>query len=157
MANYGYIAKDTLFGPERPSARAIDWGRSDRGLSSGRAATVLQSRRRIHGRTRNHASVNRNALAPREPSIHGSRECPNGEYGLAKTLYNRWKRWSEKGVFARIMAGLAAEGADHKTIMIDATYLKAHRTASSLRKKRGACSPNRAHEGRHQYEITCRH
>ncbi|ARC35481.1 hypothetical protein A6J80_02980 [Paracoccus yeei] len=32
-----------------------------------------------------------------------------------------------------IMVGLAAESADHKTIMIDATYLKAHRTASSLR------------------------
>jgi len=60
-----------------------------------------------------------------------------GEYGPAKTLYNRWKRWSEKGVFARIMAGLAAEGAEHKTIMIDATYLKAHRTASSLRAKKG--------------------
>mgnify|MGYP000423637195 FL=1 len=60
-----------------------------------------------------------------------------GEYGPAKTLCNRWKRWSEKGVFARIMAGLAAEGAGHKTIMIDATYLKAHRTASSLRVKKG--------------------
>jgi transposase len=55
------------------------------------------------------------------------------EYGPAKTLYNRWKRWSDNGVFARIMVGLAAESADHKTIMIDATYLKAHRTASSLR------------------------
>lgn len=32
-------------------ARAIDWDQSDCGLSSGRAATVLQSRRRIHGRT----------------------------------------------------------------------------------------------------------
>jgi transposase len=37
-----------------------------------------------------------------------------------KTLYNRWKRWSDKGTFARIM------------VMIDATYLKAHRTATSL-------------------------
>ncbi|MEZ5725438.1 MAG: IS5 family transposase [Paracoccaceae bacterium] len=59
------------------------------------------------------------------------------EYGPAKTLYNRWKRWSENGVFARIMMGLAAESAEHKTIMIDATYLKAHRTASSLRVKKG--------------------
>ena len=33
------------------------------------------------------------------------------------------------------MAGLAAEGSDPKTIMIDATYLKAHRTACSLRAK----------------------
>ena len=59
------------------------------------------------------------------------------EYGPAKTLYNRWKRWSDNGVFARIMTGLAAERAEHKTIMIDATYLKAHRTASSLGVKKG--------------------
>lgn len=59
------------------------------------------------------------------------------EYGPPRTLYNRWKRWSDMGVFARIMEGLAAEGTDHKTIMIDATYLKAHRTASSLRLKKG--------------------
>ena len=59
------------------------------------------------------------------------------EYGPHKTLYNRWKRWSDMGVFARIMAGLAAEGTETKTVMIDATYLKAHRTASSLRVKKG--------------------
>ena len=75
--------------------------------------------------------VNRNGLrwcdAPRE-------------YGPPKTLYNRWVRWSRMGVFARIMEGLAAEsagGTERKTIMIDATYLKAHRTASSLRAKKG--------------------
>ncbi|MBR9653587.1 IS5 family transposase [Thalassovita aquimarina] len=59
------------------------------------------------------------------------------EYGPPKTLYNRWKRWSEMGVFARIFEGLASEAADQTTIMIDATYLKAHRTASSLRGKKG--------------------
>ena len=60
------------------------------------------------------------------------------EYGPHKTLYNRWKRWSDMGVFARIMEGLAAEAVERKTVMIDATYLKAHRTASSLRAKMGA-------------------
>ena len=64
------------------------------------------------------------------------RDAPR-EYGPAKTLYNRWKRWSDKGVFTRMMDGLASKGADRKTIMIDATYLKAHRTASSLRVKKG--------------------
>src|SRR3546814_9011967 len=29
------------------------------------------------------------------------------EYGPAKTLYNRWKRWSDKGIFIRMMEGLA--------------------------------------------------
>jgi len=67
------------------------------------------------------------------------------EYGLPKTLYNRWKRWSEMGVFARIFEGLAAEAANQKTIVIDVTYLKAHRTASSMRgKKGGALSADRA-------------
>jgi transposase len=61
------------------------------------------------------------------------------EYGLAKTLYNRWKRWGDKVIFIQMMEGLAVpEAAEHKTIMIDATYLKAHRTASSLRVKKGA-------------------
>ena len=58
-------------------------------------------------------------------------------YGPPKTLYNRWKRWCDMGVFARIMAGLASEAAEQKIVMIDATYLKAHRTASSLAVKKG--------------------
>ena len=58
-------------------------------------------------------------------------------YGPPKTLHNRWKRWSDLGVFARTMNGLAAEIPDNKTISIDATYLKAHRTASSLGLEKG--------------------
>ena len=59
------------------------------------------------------------------------------DYGPHKTLYNRWKRWGEKGVFLQMMEELAAASAEPKTVMIDATYLKAHRTASSLQVKRG--------------------
>ena len=59
------------------------------------------------------------------------------DYGPHKTLYNRWKRWGEKGIFLQMMEGLAAASAEPKTVMIDATYLKAHRTASSLRVKKG--------------------
>ena len=59
------------------------------------------------------------------------------DYGPHKTLYNRWKRWSDNGVFARILAGLAAGETRQKAILIDATYLKAHRTASSLSAKKG--------------------
>ena len=46
-------------------------------------------------------------------------------YGPHKTLWQRWKRWGEMGVFVRMMEGLA--GAAPKTVMIDATHLKAHR------------------------------
>lgn len=70
--------------------------------------------------------VNRNGLR--------WRDAPR-EYGPSKT--HRWKRWGEKGVFIAMMDGLSARGTERKTIMIDATYLKAHRTASSLRLKRG--------------------
>ncbi len=40
-------------------------------------------------------------------------------------------------VFARIMARLSGETPDDMTISIDATYLKAHGTASSLRLRKG--------------------
>ena len=59
------------------------------------------------------------------------------EYGPPKTLDNRWQRWSDMDVFARMMEELASKAADRKTVMIDATYLKAHRTASNLRLKKG--------------------
>ncbi len=55
---------------------------------------------------------------------------------LTRPFCNRWVRWSRMGVFARIMTGLAEEAHDPRTIMIDATYLKAHRTASSLSVKK---------------------
>jgi putative transposase len=54
-------------------------------------------------------------------------------YGPHKTLYNRFVRWSRLGVFNRIFSELAGEG--DGTLMIDATSLKAHRTAASLLKK----------------------
>ena len=74
------------------------------------------------------------------------RDAPR-EFGPAKTLYNRWKRWSDKGVFVAMMDGLASRGAERKTIMLDATYLKAHRTASSLRVKRGSWPADRRTKG----------
>ena len=56
-------------------------------------------------------------------------------YGPHKTLYNRFIRWSRIGVFDRIFEALAAESRATDTVMIDATHLKAHRTAASLLKK----------------------
>lgn len=56
-------------------------------------------------------------------------------YGPPKTLYNRFIRWSKAGVFDRIFCTLAALSEATGTVMIDATHLKAHRTAASLLKK----------------------
>jgi len=55
-------------------------------------------------------------------------------YGPHKTLYNRFIRWSRMGVFDRIFTSLTAEEGPPDRLMIDATHLKAHRTASSLLK-----------------------
>ena len=62
-------------------------------------------------------------------------------YGPPKTLYNRWKRWSRRGVFARIMTEVAAQAQDAEVVMIDATHAKAHRTASSLVVQKGGPLP----------------
>ena len=64
------------------------------------------------------------------------RDAPEA-YGPHTTLYSRWKRWSEKGIFARMLLELADRGGDTETLMIDATHLKTHRTASSLGLKKG--------------------
>ena len=87
--------------------------------------------------------VNRNGLR--------WRDAPSA-YGPHKTLHNRRKRWGEAGVFTRMMEGLAAVGAEPQAVMIDATYLKAHRAASSLRVKRGSRPPYRAHQRRHEHQ-----
>jgi transposase len=97
-------------------------------------------------------------LEPFFPKIHGKQRVDNRwvlsgitcisrnglrlhhapkEYGRPKTLYNRWKRWGDKGAFVRMMESLVAEAAVPKTEMIDATFLKAHGTATSLRSKMG--------------------
>lgn len=62
------------------------------------------------------------------------RDAPHG-YGPHKTIYNRFVRWSRLGVFNKIFAELASKAAKPRRIMIDATHLKAHRTAASLLKK----------------------
>ena len=63
------------------------------------------------------------------------RDAP-AAYGPHKTIYNRFIRWSRLGVFNRIFAGLGAQGGGRADqLMVDATHLKAHRTAASLLKK----------------------
>lgn len=72
--------------------------------------------------------INRNGLRWRDAPA---------AYGPHTTLYRRWKCWSEKGIFARMMVGPVAEHGEEKTVMIDATDLKAHRTATSMVAKKG--------------------
>jgi transposase len=56
-------------------------------------------------------------------------------YGTHKTLYSRFVRWSRMGIFDRIFSGLVSVRTEPDAAMIDATHLKAHRTACSLANK----------------------
>lgn len=67
-------------------------------------------------------------------------DCP-ADYGPAKTIYNRYVRWSEKGVFAHIFAVLVAQAGPIDTIAIDSTHIKVHRMAGSGRKKGARIAP----------------
>ena len=62
------------------------------------------------------------------------RDAPR-DYGPHKTIYNRFVRSSRLGVFNKIFAELARKAGKPPRLMIDATHLKAHRTAASLLKK----------------------
>jgi transposase len=62
------------------------------------------------------------------------RDAPK-DYGPHKTIYNRFIRWSRLGVFNKIFAALGGKEGKPDRLMIDATHLKAHRTAASLLKK----------------------
>ena len=59
------------------------------------------------------------------------------------TVGNGGATWSHKGIFVRTMAGLAANRGEERTVAIDATYPKAHRTATGLDVEKGA----RSHPG----------
>ena len=53
------------------------------------------------------------------------------EYGPHKTLYNRFKRWSEMGIFDKIFHELSSQGMPEQ-LQIDATHLKAQTSPSTL-------------------------
>ena len=52
------------------------------------------------------------------------------DYGPRKTLYNRFVRWADKGVWARLFESLAQSGGPVLQLMIDSSAVKAHRSAA---------------------------
>jgi len=60
-------------------------------------------------------------------------DAPREVYGPKKTLYNRFVRWAERGVWEGIFNALAgAEGVPDR-LFIDSTCIKAHRTAGGAK------------------------
>ena len=51
-------------------------------------------------------------------------------YGPRKTLYNRFVRWTAKGVWTDIFHALAVAGGPPAEVLIDSSAVKAHRCAS---------------------------
>ena len=56
-------------------------------------------------------------------------DCPP-EYGPSTTIYNRFVRWAERGIWENLFRHLAGRGRSLDTQMIDSTHVKAHRSAS---------------------------
>ena len=79
------------------------------------------------------------------------RDAPD-RYGPHKTLYNWFVRWSALGVFNRVFEKLASMSTATSTVIIDATHVKARRTAASLL-KRTYSPPYRAHQGRPELQT----
>jgi transposase len=57
------------------------------------------------------------------------KDCPP-EYGPYTTVYNRFARWAERGVWEKLFRELAARGRSTEVQMIDSTHIKAHRSAA---------------------------
>ena len=56
-------------------------------------------------------------------------DCPP-EYGPHTTIYNRFVRWAERGIWENLFRKLAGSGRSADTQMIDSTHVKAHRSAA---------------------------
>ena len=78
------------------------------------------------------------------------------EYGPRKTLYNRFVRWAEKGIWQDIFVTLADAGGPPSQTLIDSSAVRAHRSAAGgkggRRRKasgaRGAVGPRRSTRSR---------
>ena len=55
-------------------------------------------------------------------------DCPS-VYGPATTVYNRFNRWSHKGLWTRIFTALSAVPNLPDDLSIDSTAVRAHRSA----------------------------
>ena len=61
-------------------------------------------------------------------------------YGPYKTLYNRFVRWADKGVWTKVFKVLAASGGPCLEVMIDSSAVRAHRAAHG---GKGGLAPRR--------------
>ena len=58
------------------------------------------------------------------------------EYGPRTTLFNRFNRWREKGIWQALLAALVACDDPPEIAMLDSTAVRAHRSAAGAKKGR---------------------
>ena len=63
------------------------------------------------------------------------RDLP-GRYGPPTTVYNRYIRWGERGIWREIFEALASEHED-ALVFIDSSIVKAHRAAAGSKRGTG--------------------
>lgn len=72
-------------------------------------------------------------MNPFPPKPHGEPRVDERRVLSGIIFINRnGLRWSANGIFARMVAGLAAEHGEEKAVRNYATYFKAHRSATSM-------------------------
>nr|MCV4209701.1 IS5 family transposase [Roseomonas sp. SXEYE001] len=57
------------------------------------------------------------------------RDVPS-EYGPPTTIYNRFNRWSQRGLWQRLFEKVAATGEVPQELSLDSSHVKAHRSAA---------------------------
>ncbi|EJW09255.1 putative transposase [Rhodovulum sp. PH10] len=60
----------------------------------------------------------------------GRRVDAPAAYGPRKTLYNRYVRWAEKGIWKNLFHALASAGGPAEQVPIDSSAVEAHRSAT---------------------------
>ena len=60
------------------------------------------------------------------------RDCP-AAFGPHTTVYNRFNRWSRQGIWFGMFEALTGHSGVWGTVAIDATHIKAHRSAAGAK------------------------
>lgn len=75
------------------------------------------------------------------------RDVPSA-YGPTTTIYNRYNRWSRRGLWQRLFEQVAAFGDVPDELTLDSSHVKAHRSAAGAKRGEWAQAVGRSRGGR---------